>query len=129
MILIITVLLFAVATALLYMIGLKKKMTENERLREMLMNNAALRVVKYLREHQTVTEDGIGHLIKEVKAKEFYSKKTAVIVDGKDFQEELIDYMLRNNHIQESNIQGSNIQGSSAKGKRVYTLAKNPRGE
>lgn len=112
LILIITVLLFAVVTAILYMIGLRKKVTENERLTGMLLNNGALRVVKYLKEHETITEDGIGHLVKEVKAKEFYSKKTAVITNGAEFQEKLIDYMLRRNHIQKMRV----------KGKTVYTL-------
>lgn len=112
LILIITVLLFAIVTAILYMIGLRKKVTENERLLGMLLNNAALRVVKYLKEHETITADGIGYLIKEVKAREFYSKKTAVITNGADFQKQLIDYMIRNGHIAKV----------KEKGKTVYTL-------
>ena len=91
---IIDVFLFALVTAVLYAIGLRKKVTEDERLTAMLLNNAALRVLKYLKEHDTVTADGIGFLIKEVKAKEFYSKKTAVIVNGEPFRDKLIDYML-----------------------------------
>ncbi len=114
LILITTVLLFAFVTAILYMIGLRKKVTENERLTEMLLNNAALRVVKYLKEHDTITEDGIGYLIKEVKAREFHSKKTAVITNGKDFQKKLIDYMIRRNHIIKLK--------KRVKGKVVYTL-------
>lgn len=112
LVLIITIFLFAVVTALLYMIGLRKKVTENERLLEMLLNNAALRVVKYLKEHDTITADGIGYLIKEVKAKEFYSKKTAVITNGADFQKQLVDYMIRRGHI-------AKVRD---KGKIVYTL-------
>lgn len=106
LILIIAILMFAVITAILYMIGLRKKVTENERLTEMLLNNAALIVVKYLKDHDTVTEDGIGYLIKEIKAREFYSKKTAVITNGKNFQKELIDYMIRRNHISKVKIKG-----------------------
>lgn len=99
LIIVIGIFLFALVTAGLYAVGLRKKVTENERMTGMLLNNAALRVVKYLKEHDTVTADGIGFLIKEVKAKEFYSKKTAVIVNGEPFRDKLIDYMLRGKHI------------------------------
>lgn len=115
LILIIAVLMFAFITSALYIIGLRKKMTENERLKDMLLNNAALKVTKYLKDHETVTEDGIGYLIKEVKAREFHSKKTAVIRDGKDFQKELIDYMLRRNYITKSAVKGKTYYKLSEK--------------
>ena len=62
-----------------------------------------------VKEHETITEDGIGHLVKEVKAKEFYSKKTAVITNGAEFQEKLIDYMLRRNHIQKISLDRKSV--------------------
>lgn len=96
---IIGVLLFAVATAALYVIGLRKKVNEDERLMQMLLNNGAYRVTKYLKSHDYVTADGIGHLVKLVNAKEFYSKKKAVVTDGSQFQNQVIDFMLRRNYI------------------------------
>ncbi len=117
---IISVLLFAVATAVLYVIGLRKKMRENENLINMLLNNGTLRVKKYLKEHDTVTADGIGYLIKDVKAKEFYSKKVATIKNGAEFQAQLIDYMLRNNYVTED---------TDSDGKTVYRLPSNGRQE
>ena len=41
---IVGVILFALATAILYIIGMKKKMNEEKRLFEMLLNNGAYRV-------------------------------------------------------------------------------------
>lgn len=106
LILIIAILMFAVITSALYIIGLRRKMTEDERLKEMLLNNAALKVTKYLKDHEMVTDDGIGYLVKEVKAREFHSKKTAIIRDGKDFQKELIDYMIQRNYITKIAVKG-----------------------
>lgn len=114
-IIVIGVILFALATAVLYAIGLRKKMNEEERLTEMLLNNGALRVRKYLKQHETVTEDGIGYIIEDVHAREFHSKKTAVIARGADFQKQLIEYMMRHDYI-------SRIKDE--KGETLYTLPK-----
>lgn len=110
---IIGILLFAVASATLYVIGLRKKMHENENLVEMLLNNGAVRVRKYLKGHDTITADGIGYVIEDVKAREFYSKKMATIRNGADFQAQLIDYMLRRNYLTED---------KNDKGETVYRL-------
>ena len=112
MIIVIGIILFALATMLLYGIGLKRKATEEKRLNDMLLNNSARRVLKYLKNHDYVTKDEIGYIIEDVKAREFHSKKTAVISDGKAFQDELADFMLEKDYICEAKI----------KGRRVYVL-------
>ncbi len=93
--------MFAVATVILYIIGLKKKMTQDDRLMDMLLNNAAHRTVTYLKEHDTISETEMGYIAQQVKAKEFLSDKVAVVADGKAFKSKLIDFMLRNNYITE----------------------------
>ena len=96
---IVGIILFAVATAILYIIGMKKKMNEDKRLFDMLLNNGAYRVVKYLKTHESITLKGIGHVIKDISAKEFGSSKKAVIKDGRAFQDSLLDYMLKEGYI------------------------------
>ena len=96
---IVGVILFAIATAILYVIGMKKKMNEDQRLLEMLLNNGAYRVVKYLKTHESITLKGIGYVIKDISAKEFGSSKKAIIKDGRAFQDSLLDYMLREGYI------------------------------
>lgn len=93
------IILFAIATAILYVIGMKKKMNEDKRLFEMLLNNGAYRVVKYLKTHGSITLKGIGYVIKDISAKEFGSSKKAVIKDGRAFQDSLLDYMLKEGYI------------------------------
>lgn len=114
---IVGVILFAIATAILYIIGMKKKMNEEKRLFEMLLNNGAYRVVKYLKTHDNITSNGIGYVIKEISAREFGSAKKAVIKDGRAFQDTLLDYMLKEGYI-------VSAEGNENKSKsdKVYVL-------
>ncbi|MCI5698188.1 MAG: hypothetical protein PUG43_05605 [Clostridiales bacterium] len=111
------VILFAIAAAILYMIGMKKKMNQDERLVEMLLNNGAYRVVKYLRSHGEITLKGIGYVIKDISAKEFGSSKKAIIQDGRAFQDRLLEYMIKNGYIVEG--EGNDRRKKSDK---VYKL-------
>ena len=75
LVIIMGIFLFAVITAILYLIGLRKKMTENQRLTEMLLNNGALRVRKYLKKYGYIRETEIASVILNVKAHEFGSRR------------------------------------------------------
>lgn len=99
---IIGVMLFAIASSTLYLIGMKKRINEDERLRDMLLNNGALRVVKYLKTHESISLKGIGFVIKNISAREFGSSKKAIIKDGRAFQDSLLDYMLERGYIVQS---------------------------
>ena len=99
LVIIMGIFMFAVITAILYLIGLRKKMTENQRLTEMLLNNGALRVRKYLKKYGYIRETEIASVILNVKAHEFGSRKTAMITSGDDFQEQLIEYMLDQHYL------------------------------
>lgn len=112
------ILLFAISTSILYIIGIKRRMTEEKRLTDMLINNGAVRVINYLKKHDTITADGIGYLIKEIKAKEFMSSKTAIVQDGRAFQKRIIEFMLERNYIEEAGFD---------KGKKTYRLAEKKR--
>lgn len=88
-------LLFAVAAAVLYVWGLKKQRTQQEELMNMLLNNASLKVVKYLKENEKITKNEMAKLVAGVKASEFYSKKKAVVVNEREFTSSLVDFMLK----------------------------------
>lgn len=93
------VILFALATIVLYLIGMRKKINQDRNLLDMLLNNGAKRVVKYLKGQESVSAEGVGYIIEDLKAKEFHSKKTAIIKDGRAFQDQLIDFMLDRGYI------------------------------
>ena len=100
------IILFALATMVLYVWGLRRKVTQQQRLNAMLMNNCARRVVKYLRENHSITAKEISYLIKEVKAREFMSKEVAVVIDGKALQGQVISFMLDKGYIKKQGQRG-----------------------
>ena len=53
------ILLFALATAVLYVWGLRKSMTQEADLERILLNKCAGTVVKYLRKHGKITQNRI----------------------------------------------------------------------
>lgn len=113
LVIIMGILLFAGVTSCLYIIGLRKKMTENQRLTEMLLNNGALRVRKYLKRYGYIREEEISSVIQNVKAHEFGSRKMAMISSGVEFQEQLIEYMLDHNYL---------LKTKSFEGENLYYL-------
>lgn len=108
------IILFALATSILYIIGLKKKLQEDRELTEKLINNAALRVLDYLKQHESISADQISYIIKDIKARNFYSNKTAVIKDGKVFRYQVIQFMTENNYL---------IKDTDYKGRILYKLS------
>ena len=77
------ILLFALATAVLYVWGLRKSMTQEEGT-----------VVKYLRKHGSITQKELPALIQGVKAGMFWSKNRIRVQDPAAFAPKLIRYML-----------------------------------
>ena len=81
------ILLFALATAVLYVWGLRKSMTQE-------LNKCAGTVVKYLRKHGSITQKELPALIQGVKAGMFWSKNRIRVQDPAAFAPKLIRYML-----------------------------------
>ena len=79
------ILLFALATAVLYVWGLRKSMTQEADLERILLNKCAGTVVKYLRKHGKITQ-------KEIPM--FWSKNRIRVQDPAAFAPKLVGYML-----------------------------------
>lgn len=88
------ILLFALATAVLYVWGLKKSMTQEADLERILLNKCAGAVVKYLRKHGSIAQKEIPPLIQGVKAGMFWSKSRVRVQDPAAFAPKLVRYML-----------------------------------
>ena len=88
------ILLFALATAVLYVWGLRKSMTQEADLERILLNKCAGTVVKYLRKHGSITQKELPALIQGVKAGMFWSKNRIRVQDPAAFAPKLIRYML-----------------------------------
>ena len=88
------ILLFALATAVLYVWGLRKSMTQEADLERILLNKCAGTVVKYLRKHGSITQKELPALIQGVKAGMLWSKNRIRVQDPAAFAPKLIRYML-----------------------------------
>lgn len=105
------ILLFAAATAILYVWGLRKSMFQGEELTKILLNRCGNKVVKYLRKHGTITDAEIAQEIKGVKAGEFWSKKRMMVQQPEKFVSEVISFLMEQQYIE-------------AVGKKEYRLKK-----
>lgn len=88
------VLLFALATAVLYTWGLRKSMMQQASTMHRLRTKCANIVVRQLKKQGTLTEKQIVELIKGVKAGEVWSKQKAVVSKPKEFAPQLIEWMI-----------------------------------
>ena len=91
---IITMILFAMVSAALYVWGLKKSINQKENLSIRLYNKCASRVVKYLKKNGSITEKEMERLIANIKTGEVYSRNKAVVNNPRSFVSGLIDFMV-----------------------------------
>ena len=87
------ILAFALVTAVLYVWGLRKSMTQREDLERILLNKSAQKVVHYLKKHESITLSEMGGLCKDVKAGQFWSRHKAAVQNPREFAQKLAQYM------------------------------------
>lgn len=88
------ILLFAVASAILYVWGLRKSMTQARDLEQILLSKAASRVLVYLKHHPTISQTEVARQISGVKAGLFWSRRQAAVQDAPAFAKKLTRYMV-----------------------------------
>ena len=71
------IVLFALVTAVLYVWGLKKSMTQQEDLDRALLRKSAERVNRYLKAHDTIDRAEMARLVEGVRAGLFSSRSRA----------------------------------------------------
>lgn len=87
------IILFALVTALLYVWGLKKSVTQPEDLQRILLGKGAARIRKYLKTHETIDLLEVARQIRDIKASMFWSRNRASIQDPAAFSRQLITFM------------------------------------
>lgn len=91
---IVGIVLFAIASAILYVWGLRKSMTQAADLERILLNKSAAHVMQYLKQHPTISQKEMARQIKNVKAGLFWSRKQVQVQDATVFAKKLARYML-----------------------------------
>ena len=87
------ILMFAVITAFLYGWGIKKSVTTNEELLNILYLKGEEKILKFLRKNEKISVSDGEKLLTNLKASLVYSKNRAVVKDKKAFAETLLKRM------------------------------------
>ncbi len=88
------ILAFAVVTAVLYVWGLKRSVTQAGDLERILLNKAAGNVVHYLKSHERITLEDMARLCRDVKAGQFWSRRRIAVENAGEFAPRLAQYMV-----------------------------------
>ena len=94
------ILLFAAAGAILYAWGLKKSMDQREDLQRSLISACGSRVVKHLKKHGIVTKAEIAALVDGLTVGPFWSRHKVRVQDGKQVADQVIDFLLDQQYVE-----------------------------
>ena len=94
------VLLFALATAILYVWGLKKSVGQQEDMNRDMLHVCGGRVVKYLKKHDTISDGEIAARIEGVSVRPFWSRKRMTVKCGKEFAPQVIEFLLDQQYVE-----------------------------
>lgn len=94
------ILMFAAVAAILMVWGMRKSYFQQETLMNMLLSKSADKVMRYLKDHETITEPQMRKLVEGIQAGEFHSRNRAVVQSDKAFTTRLIDVMLHDGLIE-----------------------------
>jgi len=97
---IIGICLFAVATMIIYVWGLKKQGDQTKDLMNLLFSNGESKLKKYMKDHDCVTQKEVERLCEGLTAKFPFSQNKAVVRDTKDFTDRLLQYMVKTGQLE-----------------------------
>lgn len=96
---IIGILLFALATIIIGIWGIKKENRQKSDLMSMLFSKGVSKVNKYLKKNESITLAQVEELCKDIKAKIPFSKTVAIVKDKRDFAKKLMEYMEKTDQV------------------------------
>lgn len=94
------VLLFAVATAVLYAWGLGKAMDQKTDLARNLLSACGSKVVRYLKKNGTITVKEVARQIEDVAVGQFWSRNKLKVQDADKFSRQVVDFLLDQQYIE-----------------------------
>lgn len=95
------VLLFAVATAIIYGWGLWRSMRQGQDLSNMLCSKGISKVRKALKKKGPMTRMELEPIVKDLTAKQPFTTEKMGVTDPKTFLESILPYMMKQKMIQE----------------------------
>lgn len=108
------VLLFAAATALIYTWGLWRTMRQQQDLSNLLSAKGVAKIKKALRKSGAMTQRDLEQVVKDLSAKQPFSREQITVTDPQQFLGSILAYMVKQRIITEE----------TQNGRKVYTLRK-----
>ena len=96
------VLLFALVTIIVYAWGLWRSVRQNQDLSNMLAAKGVSKVKKALRKNKALTLKELEPFVKDLTAKQPFSRQQIAVTDPKEFLESILSYMVRQKMIIEN---------------------------
>ena len=96
------VLLFALVTIIVYAWGLWRSVRQNQDLSNMLAAKGVSKVKKALRKNKALTLKELEPFVKDLTAKQPFSRQQIAVTDPKEFLESILSYMIRQKMIIEN---------------------------
>ena len=96
------VLLFALATMIIYACGLWRSARQNQELSNLLASQGVARVKKALRKNKALTLKELEPFVKDLTAKQPFSRQQIAVTDPKEFLGSILPYMIRQKMITEN---------------------------
>ncbi len=95
------VLLFALATAVIYCWGLWRSMRQNQDLSNMLSAKGISKIKKALKKNGPMTKKELEPFVKDLTAKQPFMKERIAVTDPGEFLDSILPYMIRQKMITE----------------------------
>ena len=96
------VLLFAAATALIYGWGLWRSMRQKQDLSNLLSSKGVAKIRRTLRKNGPLSRSELEPAVKDLTAKQPFSRQQIAVTDPKEFLESILSYMIRQKMIIEN---------------------------
>ena len=103
------ILLFALATAVIYAWGLWRSMRQQQDLSNMLSAKGVAKIKKALRKNGAMTRRDLEPVVKDLTAKQPFSREEIAVTDPKQFLDSVLPYMMKQMIIQEDRQDGRTV--------------------
>ena len=97
---IIGIILFAIATMIIYGWGMVKQKNQTGDLMKMLFAKGESKVKIYLKENEYITNADVERICNGLQVKQAFSRNRAVVKNKKDFANQLLEYMVKTGQIE-----------------------------
>lgn len=98
---IIGIILFAIATMIIYGWGMVRQKNQTDDLMRMLLAKGGSKVKKYLKENEYITNADVERICDGLQVKQPFSKNRAIVKNKKDYANQLLEYMVKTGQLEQ----------------------------